>query len=320
MYKKTTTSSNMLALGSPVLGSSRYVWTYYRIPRTLISSAAIHFTMKRSAPCPAVLPHSPWSWAAVVHWSALIPKALRSSRGHPIHFFFGPSCSPCPPPVFRTPRTSAVSCPPYVAQIPRTGSASCAWSPRCSHFPSPWGCPVTKLGGRLYCSFTNQYSQSGSCSGLGVACRNGTRAGSTWRSRKMFPQTPQLLASGFWARALVRSYISRVYFIAYVTVDSDGQVGIIVDITLEVYVRTLSFAYTPDQLPLHWIWWWTPVTSSCVNTLSQSWPPIRRGQQSLTRPWSPSSSSSAARAIARRPWHCQRKSCPKVTPRELALL
>ena len=27
------------------------------------------------------------TWAAVVYWSALIPKALRSSRRHPIHFF-----------------------------------------------------------------------------------------------------------------------------------------------------------------------------------------------------------------------------------------
>ena len=38
--------------------------------------AAIHFVMKRFTPCSAVLHHSPSSWAAVVHWSALIPKAL----------------------------------------------------------------------------------------------------------------------------------------------------------------------------------------------------------------------------------------------------
>ena len=34
----------------------------------LAFSAAIHFVMKSSAPCSAVLRHSPSSWAAVVHW------------------------------------------------------------------------------------------------------------------------------------------------------------------------------------------------------------------------------------------------------------
>ena len=54
-------------------------------------SAVIHSAMKRSAPCPAVLRHSPLSWAAVVHyWSALISKALRSSRRHPVHYFSCP--------------------------------------------------------------------------------------------------------------------------------------------------------------------------------------------------------------------------------------
>ena len=44
------------------------------------------FLMKCSAPCSAVLCHSPsLSWAAVVHWSALMVKALRSSRKYPIH-------------------------------------------------------------------------------------------------------------------------------------------------------------------------------------------------------------------------------------------
>ena len=57
----------------------------------LAFSAAIHFAMKSSGPCFAVLRHSPSSWAAVVHWSALMPKALRSSRKHPIHSF---SCPP----------------------------------------------------------------------------------------------------------------------------------------------------------------------------------------------------------------------------------
>ena len=56
----------------------------------LVFSAAIHFAMKCSAPCSAVLRHSPSSWAAVVHWSALMPKALRSSRKHSIHSFSWP--------------------------------------------------------------------------------------------------------------------------------------------------------------------------------------------------------------------------------------
>ena len=63
----------------------------------LAFSAAIHFAMKRSAPCSAVLRHSPSFWAAVVHWSALISKALRSSRKHSIHYFSCPPTQPTPP-------------------------------------------------------------------------------------------------------------------------------------------------------------------------------------------------------------------------------
>ena len=46
--------------------------------------------------CSAVLRHSPSSWAAVVHWSALMPKALRSSMKHPIHSFSWPRTQPAP--------------------------------------------------------------------------------------------------------------------------------------------------------------------------------------------------------------------------------
>ena len=56
----------------------------------LASSAAIHFAIKCSGICSAVLGHNPSSWAAVVHWSALMPKARRSSRKHPIHSFSYP--------------------------------------------------------------------------------------------------------------------------------------------------------------------------------------------------------------------------------------
>ena len=66
----------------------------------LALSAAIHFVMKTSAPCFAVLCHSPSSWAAIVHLSGWMPKTLRSSRRHPIHYF---SCSPAEP----TPPTSS---------------------------------------------------------------------------------------------------------------------------------------------------------------------------------------------------------------------
>ena len=58
-------------------------------------STAIHYTVRRSAACSDVPRHSPSVWAAaVVHWSALMPKALRSSRKHPIHSFLWP---PTPP-------------------------------------------------------------------------------------------------------------------------------------------------------------------------------------------------------------------------------
>ena len=110
----------------------------------LAFSAVIHFAMKRSAPYSTVLRHSPSYWAAVVHWPALMPKALMSSRKHPIGrpgntpstLTPGPPRSPRPPPIIRTSRTSAVSYPPCVPQTPRTRSASCVKSPRCSHFSS----------------------------------------------------------------------------------------------------------------------------------------------------------------------------------------
>ena len=63
----------------------------------LVFSATIHFAMKCSAPCSAVLRHSPSSWAAVVHWSALMPEAMRSSRKHPVYSFSWPPTQPAPP-------------------------------------------------------------------------------------------------------------------------------------------------------------------------------------------------------------------------------
>ena len=63
----------------------------------LAFSAAIHFAMKRSAPCSTVLRHSPSSWVALVYWSALMPKALRSSRKHPTHSLSRFPTQPAPP-------------------------------------------------------------------------------------------------------------------------------------------------------------------------------------------------------------------------------
>ena len=79
-----------LALGYPLLDPSRHVRAYYCMPCSpaLAFSIAINFAMKRPAPCSTVVRHSPPSWAAVVHWSALISKALRSFRKHPIHSSF----------------------------------------------------------------------------------------------------------------------------------------------------------------------------------------------------------------------------------------
>ena len=111
----------------------------------LIFSAAIHFAMKCSAPCAAVLRHSASSWAAVVHWSALMPKAVRSSRKHPIHSFSWPPHSPRPPTIFRTSRALAVSYTSCAPQIPRTRYASCVKSARCSMSGQPTLCWMWRL-------------------------------------------------------------------------------------------------------------------------------------------------------------------------------
>ena len=92
------TSIGTLTLRHSLLGPSRYVChtTACRSP-ALTFSAAINFALERSAPYSAVLCHLPSSSAAVVHWSALIPKAPRSFRRHPIHYFSCPPTQPAPP-------------------------------------------------------------------------------------------------------------------------------------------------------------------------------------------------------------------------------
>ena len=92
------TSTSTLALGYPLLGPCCLVRAYTTACRSpaLAFSAAVHVAIKRSAPCSAVLRHSPSSWAAVVHWLALILKALRSSRRRHIHSISWPPTQPAP--------------------------------------------------------------------------------------------------------------------------------------------------------------------------------------------------------------------------------
>ena len=111
------TSTNTLALGYPLIGPSGHVRAYYCMPQSNPGfSAAIHFTMKRSAPCSAALYHLPSSWAAIVHSSAssevVRPGNTRSS------LFPGPPRSPRHPPILRRSRTSAVSYSPCAPQTP----------------------------------------------------------------------------------------------------------------------------------------------------------------------------------------------------------
>ena len=137
-FPREQISTSTLSLGDPLFYPSRQVRTYtaiYRSP-SLTFSAAIQLTMKRSALCSSALRHYPSSWATGVLWSALIPKALRSFRRHPVHSFPCPPTQPAPPSPFRSSRNSAVSCPACVPQIPQTVSASCASSRRRSHFSS----------------------------------------------------------------------------------------------------------------------------------------------------------------------------------------
>ena len=84
----------------------------------LAFSATINFAMKRSTPCSAVLRHFLSSWAAVVHWSALTPKALRSSSKHLFHLFF------CPPP---SPRSTTNF--PNITHFGSLGFSICATNP-----------------------------------------------------------------------------------------------------------------------------------------------------------------------------------------------
>ena len=86
MASKPARARSLWAIPSLVLPATFGRTTACRSP-ALALSAAIHYAMKRPAPCSAVLRHSPSSWAAVVRWSALVPKALRSSRKHLIHYF-----------------------------------------------------------------------------------------------------------------------------------------------------------------------------------------------------------------------------------------
>ena len=227
--------------------------------------------MKCPAPCSAILRHSPSSWAAVVHWSALILKALRSSRRHPIHSFSWPPMQPAPP--TSSPNItlfgSLVSSMRVI--IPGTASASCAQSPIIDALTSRLHRRV-QIGnwvvGAIILSLTEAASGE-----LGAACRSGTRAGSTWRSRTALSRVPGLLAFEFWARwgALGGSNRSRVYFrklhhACCVCAGWPQWAGRHCGWHSSRGIRTRWFGFTPGQLPLRWIWRWTPAPPSCVNT------------------------------------------------------
>ena len=94
--KRTSTSPLSMGILSLVLPATFGHTTARRSP-ALAFSAAVHFAMKRSVPSSAVLRHSPLSWAAVVHWSALMPKALRPSRKNLIKSVSWPPTQRVPP-------------------------------------------------------------------------------------------------------------------------------------------------------------------------------------------------------------------------------
>ena len=68
----------------------------------VVQAAAIYFAINGSAPCSTVLHHFPSSWAAAVHWSALMSESLRCLGNIPSTHFPAPPRSPRPPPFFRT--------------------------------------------------------------------------------------------------------------------------------------------------------------------------------------------------------------------------
>ena len=156
-------SGHMTACCSPALGFS----------------AAIHLAMKCSAPRAAVLRHSPSSWAPVVHWWSLMPKALRSSRKFPIHSLSWPPTQPATP-------TNFLSIAHFGSLVSSMRATNLANKIRLLRevasmlsLPVLIACPDRKSGGRRDCTFANQCSESRTRGGLGVVCRSGNRAGST---------------------------------------------------------------------------------------------------------------------------------------------
>ena len=95
--KGERTSTSPLALGCPLLGPSRHVPAYHCMPSSLgfLCNDPFRHVMFRPLFCRSA--SFPSSWGAVVHWLALMPKALRSSRKHPIHSFPWPPTQPAPP-------------------------------------------------------------------------------------------------------------------------------------------------------------------------------------------------------------------------------
>ena len=168
--------------------------------QALTFSAAIHFAIKRSSSCSAVLCHFPSSSANVVHWSALIPKALGSSRRqthHPL-FFLAP-CAARAPHQFsehHALRQSRVLPARHKYRKQDPPPAHNRLDALTSHVYEG-----VQIGNWVFGAIPfRQLMQRGKklwWVRLGAACHFGTRAGSMGRSRTALSRVPRLLASGF---------------------------------------------------------------------------------------------------------------------------
>ena len=142
-------------------------------------SAAIHFAMKRPDPCSTVLRHSPWSWAAVVHWLALIPKALRLSTKRPIHYFSRPLTQSTPPTSY--PNMTHFGSLASSMRATNRANKICLLRIIASMLSFPVLLRVSRyeIGWSLPLFFRQLMQRVRQPWWLGAACRSGTRASST---------------------------------------------------------------------------------------------------------------------------------------------
>ena len=159
-------------LSSPWSFPSRWGIPLHAVVQPCFFFAAINFAMKYSTPCSPVLRHSPSSWAAVLHWSALMPKALRPSRKHPIHSLFCPPIEPAPPTI----SMNITHFDSLVSSMRATNPANKIRLLR--KVASMLSLRLNKrvqIGNRVVGAIVLVPT----CGGLSAACRSGTRAGST---------------------------------------------------------------------------------------------------------------------------------------------